>query len=318
MATVIGYTSLDLENASAWYGSVYQATGSSIVIGDGYRTAYYTGYGFQYNSTTVKSGTLTGYSSSSGGITEVRIFDFAYAAADAANLINSNQLTVLYERVLAGADAISGSSYSDRLYGYSGNDFIQGAAGNDIINGGDGTDTAIYANSRADYSIGAVSTWTQIAAQNGTDGTDALVNVERLKFTDGCVAIDIDGNAGEAYRLYKAALDRVPDETGLGDWIYALDTGLLDLGGVASGFINSAEFKGKYGNAPTNDEFITLLYQNVLDRLPDAQGFADWQRAFDLGQTRESVLIGFSESPENQANVIALIANGIQYQEHMV
>ncbi len=220
--------------------------------------------------------------------------------------------------MLSGADTISGSSYSDKLYGYSGNDLIQGSGGNDVLDGGEGVDTAIYANSRANYAIGNISTWTQVTAKNGNEGVDAIVRIERLIFSDASVAIDINGNAGQAYRLYKAALDRTPDEKGLGDWIYALDSGLLDLNGVATGFINSAEFKGKYGNAPTNDEFITLLYQNVLDRSPDAKGFADWQRAFELGQTRESVLIGFSESPENQANVISLIGNGIQYQEHIL
>jgi serralysin len=60
--------------------------------------------------------------------------------------------------------------------------------------------------------------------------------------------------------------------------------------------------------------FITLLYNNVLGRKPDATGLADWQRAFDQGSSRAEVLIGFSESPENQANVIGLIANGIQYE----
>ena len=40
------------------------------------------------------------------------------------------------------------------------------------------------------------------------------------------------------------------------------------LSQVATGFINSAEFKALYGNNPSNAEFVTLLYDNVLHRAP--------------------------------------------------
>jgi hypothetical protein len=33
------------------------------------------------------------------------------------------------------------------------------------------------------------------------------------------VALDVDGAAGQAYRLYQAAFDRAPDKNGLGYWI---------------------------------------------------------------------------------------------------
>jgi len=41
----------------------------------------------------------------------------------------------------------------------------------------------------------------------GADGTDTLINVERLQFSDAKVAIDTSGNAGQAYRLYQAAVN---------------------------------------------------------------------------------------------------------------
>jgi serralysin len=39
------------------------------------------------------------------------------------------------------------------------------------------------------------------------------------------VAIDIDGTAGQLYRLYSAALGREPDEVGMGYWISRMDNG---------------------------------------------------------------------------------------------
>ena len=48
---------------------------------------------------------------------------------------------------------------------------------------------------------------------------------ERLTFSDANIALDIDGNAGQAHRIYKAAFDRAPDLGGLGFWINTLDNG---------------------------------------------------------------------------------------------
>ncbi|HWS75608.1 MAG TPA: DUF4214 domain-containing protein, partial [Quisquiliibacterium sp.] len=108
---------------------------------------------------------------------------------------------------------------------------------------------------------------------------------------------------------------------GLGFWIEQLDTGatLLD---AATGFLGSAEFQSLYGANPTNEEYTRALYLNVLDREPDAAGYAYWNarledelwNGIDVGEiTREQMLVDFSESRENQDNVIGLIGNGIDY-----
>ena len=45
-----------------------------------------------------------------------------------------------------------------------------------------------------------------LAASGGTNGCDSLSGIERLKFDDGALAFDPNGNAGQACRLYQAAL----------------------------------------------------------------------------------------------------------------
>ncbi|MCR8550873.1 DUF4214 domain-containing protein, partial [Salipiger sp. P9] len=42
----------------------------------------------------------------------------------------------------------------------------------------------------------------------------------------------------------------------------------------------------------------TLLYQNVLDRDPDATGLANWVARLEDGMSRAQVVLGFSQSPE--------------------
>ena len=131
------------------------------------------------------------------------------------------------------------------------------------------------------------------------------------------VSFDVSGTAGQAYRIYRAAFDRDPmigDTAGLGYWIAQMDAG-MSMTEVAARFIDSTEFRSLYGTTPTNGEFLTKVYNNVLDRDPDSDGYAWWtdQLANNPEKTWQKVLADFSESAENQANVAGLIGNGITY-----
>jgi hypothetical protein len=139
----------------------------------------------------------------------------------------------------------------------------------------------------------------------------------RYLFSDIGLAFDTSGVAGQAYRIYKAAFDRDPmdgDTGGLGYWIAQMDNG-MDMVEIAARFIDSDEFRSLYGQNPTNGEFLNKVYLNVLDRLPDAEGYDWWidQLENNPEKTWQKVLADFSESPENQANVAELIANGIVF-----
>ena len=135
---------------------------------------------------------------------------------------------------------------------------------------------------------------------------------DRIAFKDLVIAHDIEGNAGQAYRLYKAAFDRIADPQGLGFWIDVLDRG-VGLAQVARGFVESDEFGSLYGTSVSNDLFVELLYQNVLGREPDASGYQYWLDQIATGLSREQVLVQFSESTENKNQVAGLIATGIEY-----
>lgn len=205
--------------------------------------------------------------------------------------------------VMSGDDTVTGTQYNDILFG---------GTGNDTINGGVGTDTVIYSGARANFTITSLGASYIIKDNVSTEGVDTLVNVERVKFGDTSIALDISGIAGQVYRLYNAAFHRAPDLGGLGFWIATSDNG-MNLTSVSKEFINSAEFNQKYGSLD-NSGFVTQLYANVLNRTPDKGGLDYWVGQINSSAlTQEQVLIGFSESPENQTNVIGLIGNGIQY-----
>lgn len=191
-------------------------------------------------------------------------------------------------------------------------DTLSGTSGNNAINALGGIDTMVYAGSAASYTV--VNTGNGFTVTGAASGTDSLVNVERIAFGDKHIAIDIDGHAGQAYRLFGAAFDRAPRLTGLGFYIDALDNNVT-LDSIADQFLHSAEFVTKFGANDSNEQFLTRLYDYVLDRPPGGEGYQFWLHALnDLGVPRAHVLAQFSESAENRANVVGLIGNGVEYQ----
>lgn len=195
--------------------------------------------------------------------------------------------------------------------GTSSTDNFKSTAADELFNAGAGVDRVDFSGSRANYTVNKTdSGWTVYSV---AEGFDWLYEVERLKFGDTAFALDVNGNAGQAYRLYQAALNRAPDAGGLSYWIYYLDQGHT-LTEVGTQFMQSDEFKGLYGQNPTNTAFVTQLYQNVLHRQPEKSGLNFWVAELDSGrQTASQVLAGFSESTENQANLVGTIGNGFAY-----
>jgi hypothetical protein len=247
---------------------------------------------------------------------KIELVSFRSVWSDASGTSSTNKFNVLE---LNGADVESylkdtqkkGSSLDDILIGTANNDNINGGSGNDSINGGNGTDTAVFSGNRGDHTI--TKTTTGFTVSSAADGTDTLTNVERLKFGDATLALDISGTDGQAYRVYQAAFNRTPDSGGLGFWINSMDNG-KPLSEVAAGFVASAEFKAVYGANPTNAQIVAKLYDNVLHRPGETAGVNFWIGELDSHRRSVAeVLAGFSESAENQAGLIGVIGNGFTY-----
>lgn len=200
------------------------------------------------------------------------------------------------------------------VYGSAGDNTFFSGPGNHTIYGGSGLNTLILSGKIGNYSVNGTTTDFVVKDVTGYDGTETASHIERLVFTDGAVAFDLDGAAGQAYRLYQAAFGRKPDLAGLGYWIHAMDNG-ASLVNVAAGFFQSAEFQNLYGSNPSTATLITNFYQNVLHRAPDQAGFDYWSNQLNHGLISPAgALASFCESAENQAQVIGQIQNGIDYQ----
>jgi hypothetical protein len=90
--------------------------------------------------------------------------------------------------------------------GTSSNDALVGGTGNDTIDGGAGTDTLSYSGLKTNYKVVALASGFTVTST--ADGVDTVTNVERLKFTDCSLALDmsVSQSAGETALLLGAVL----------------------------------------------------------------------------------------------------------------
>ncbi|XLZ68347.1 DUF4214 domain-containing protein [Massilia sp. SR12] len=199
------------------------------------------------------------------------------------------------------------------VYGTAGRDVFYSGNNSDFFAGRDGIDTVVFANKYEGYGFEKFDDVVHVTWKMGSYAHDTLTSVERVHFAEKTgMAFDINGNAGQAYRLYQAAFGRTPDHDGLGYWINTLDQG-YSLQSAARSFINSDEFSSRFGAKTNDNEFLTALYKNVLGRAPDAEGLDYWTNTLNLGFGRDHVLAQFSESAENQAAVIGAIKKGFLF-----
>ncbi len=112
---------------------------------------------------------------------------------------------------------------------------------------------------------------------------------------------------GQVARLYRAYFDRVPDPAGFCYW--AGLTEKIGIDAVSAEFASSAEFVSTYGSL-RNEQFVDLVYDNVLHREPDGQGRTFWTRLLDRGTSRGAVMTAFSESAEYLLQTDTLPADG--------
>ena len=229
----------------------------------------------------------------------------------ASGAASINNLSIAYDAII---ENVIGTRFSDVMTGNSANNIFESNGGGDTIDGGAGFDILIVKENRAAFSI--QKTASDISFRNTvTNETISVNNVERVQLNDKVIAFDLDGTAGQVYRLYQAAFDRKPDATGLGYWIADMDKG-SNLRTVAAGFFQSPEFQKLYGSNPSTTTLITNFYQNVLHRAPDQAGFDYWNKELSSGvSTPESALVSFCESVENKAQVIGSIQSGIEYTQ---
>lgn len=208
---------------------------------------------------------------------------------------------------IGGGRYWTGTSDDDTLNAGSGNDMLNGSAGSDSIDGGFGLDTALYSGSLAQYTVSSSSVY-----DNSSGDVDTLVNVERIKFSDSSVALDIEGNAGTTAKVIGAVLGA---ESVLNPGYVGAGLEFLDAGGSDEGLIEYA-LDAVLGTGFSNADEVNLLYQNLLGVAPSPADLDRWVEAITSGQyTQASLALYAAETDFNTDNIglVGLASSGIAY-----
>lgn len=204
------------------------------------------------------------------------------------------------------SETLTGTRQADRILGLGGNDTLTGAGGNDTLDGGDGTDTAVYSGSAQQYTVAIDHARHQATVTDplpGRDGQDALVQMERIRFSDLSLNLTVLDDASalppsqlqQLQELYVAFFNRVPDGDGMSYWIAQLQSG-QSLQSIASAFyeagVQYTRLTG-FSATMTSTEFINTIYRHVLGRPEgaDKDGLNYWNQALNTGQATRGSLV---------------------------
>ena len=189
-------------------------------------------------------------------------------------------------------DFITGNDADNSFWGGDGNDVLRGREGDDTLDGGVGQDAAYFSGVQDRYTVTLSADGPTVTDRTGENGADALTAIELLDFEtdtfDDLFDLEVYGGLTgltseelESFiELYIAYFNRAPDAVGLGFWGTAFANGTT-LEESASLFIDQDETRATYPEDLSNTEFATAVYNNVLGRVPDEEGFNFWVDVLD-------------------------------------
>ena len=159
-------------------------------------------------------------------------------------------------------NAIGGSA-ADIINGNAAANRITGGQGADTLDGGLGLDTAVFSGRFSNYAVTALSTggW-RVTDNVGTDGVDAVVNVESFSFSDRAVSI-VDSRVASAM---ASLLRLTPLSVGAESLTKTLAAGMAQGGGYADAIAQVVK------NADATSTVAVLSYQFFTGHTPTAVG----------------------------------------------
>ena len=195
---------------------------------------------------------------------------------------------------------------SGRIIGTSANDTLQGTTGNDVVDGLGGVDTFVCSGNRASYTVNRSFGGYTIT---GPEGVDTLTNVERIRFADSKLGLDVSGNLGSVVKLLGAVFGAASvgraDFVGIG--LNYMDNGMsyASLGALA---LNAA---GK--STPT--DIVNLLWFNVVGSPASAAQAQPYVAMLNNGMSSGDLVVLAADTAINQANIglVGLEQTGVAY-----
>jgi hypothetical protein len=292
------------EHTSETTSSYNRGTTSGFFDPDGYKESW-TGTNLTYSSNSAypTGGTLHSWSYQQKGTT------FAFSFTDLNYKIAPG---TSYNGLMSGL--VAGR---DDWHGDGGNNFFYWSAGGDTYHGGAGIDTLDSLGFSKGLVLGSNHSFTRkgetiFVPAMGSSVAVTLDSVERLRFKDVSVALDLDGHAGAAARIVGAVYGR---DTLKAKELMGVAIGLLDSGMTPLQLMTVA-LRVKLGEHYTNAKLVSHVYFNVTNKSPSAQEAAPYEAMLMAGQVTGPELAWAAASSDLHAsniNLTGLAESGLDY-----
>ena len=196
--------------------------------------------------------------------------------------------------------------------GSAANNSFTSSSVNEAFDGGAGLDTVVFSGLRSQYSlsaqgVGGFRVTDSVAARNDTD---TVSGVERLRFSDVSLALDLDGNAGKVAKILGAIFgpSSVYNKTYVG-----IGLGLMDDG---MSYEALAALAVSVTGKSSSTDVCTLLWTNVIGSAPTTADIAPFKAMLDSGQMSIGGLAALAaDTSFNTTNIdlVGLSQTGLEY-----
>jgi Ca2+-binding RTX toxin-like protein len=217
-----------------------------------------------------------------------------------------NNISIAFDAVIE--NVISGSG-ADVIVGNSSNNVITGGAGGDTIDGDAGIDQAVYTENFTDVSL--VKSGNDWNITSGTD-IDTLTNIERLKFNDKHIALDLDGNAGQIIKLLGLILGK--DQSTNKEYV-GIGLKLLD-DGMSYEQLMQAALDVVLGPNASSLSVVEMIWGNLIGPPTPADNISQYSALIDNGTYTSAglAIVAADHSLNTTAiDLVGLASTGVDY-----
>jgi serralysin len=217
-----------------------------------------------------------------------------------------NNISIAFDAVIE--NVITGSG-ADVIVGNSSNNVITGGSGGDTIDGDAGIDQAVYTENFTDVSL--VKSGTVWNITSGAD-KDTLSNIERLKFNDKHIALDLDGNAGKTIKLLGLLLgkDQATNKTYVGAGLKLLDDGMTYEQ------LMQAALDVVLGPNASSLSVVEMIWENLIGPPTPADNISQYSALIDNGTYTSAglAIVAADHSLNTTAiDLVGIASTGVEY-----
>jgi len=194
-------------------------------------------------------------------------------------------------------------------------DLFNSKPANETFTGAAGVDTLLTHGARGGYTLQPLpgGGWQLNDRGAGHDGLDTLQQIERVRFADHSVALDLNGAAGTAARLISTLLgsDALKNKGLVGAVIKAVDES-----GATPRQLAELALAAVAGPSATPEQVVALLYANLFGTAADAATVQNLAGLLQSGSYTGASLtwaVASSDLMASKINLVGLSQVGLEY-----